>query len=579
MAEDESASESSDEENLPSFAYLLQPSPCLGEPSRPRSPSPDLEAAEVVKSLCGSSEGKEVDEEAMDVVPSHESVEMVVGAELIDLDAGDEGEASGFFCASGDSMAPGNEGLWEDVTPSGEIACDSENGARSVEGSSLCSLPVDSDRPSSSPVSRERPETSLPLKKRQYSQKEREAICQNAWQRRKEQEAKRREQEEEKERKRTIAKMLKAQRPGECQKYVTVVLDPVILQVEGGEQIHSALQAASYSCVFENHAVPCSITWRRKTVTSQMGGGDEWTEEPNVLVLLGLEEFLSMVHSYKQNADGCAERQKKTLQSYVAHLMEKMPGRTLALAVVGVENYFRSDFFLPNVSVFSLALKNAIGVYINSFYQRLEYKRSHQVQPKQRLRQTAASGNQEKRGERRKREVKDSGLDLSRMDVKEALVDLQLSTQVQVSIFESSEELGEYATMFTKAVAEAPYKRERENTGFSFYLEKDCCRGVKVDSSGKGLLKVWKRQIQQFNRVSSEMAEAIVSAYPSPQLLIQAYERCSSDQERENMLANIPVHRGEGVTATSRRIGPELSRRIYLQMTSHNPDLCLDSTG
>ncbi|NWS28650.1 EME1 endonuclease, partial [Polioptila caerulea] len=159
------------------------------------------------------------------------------------------------------------------------------------------------------------------------------------------------------------------------------------------------------------------------------------------------------------------------------------------------------------------------------------------------------------------------------------LVDLQLSTQVQISIFESSEELGQYATMFTKAVAEAPYKREQENTGFSFYLEKGSFGGVKVDPSGKGLLKVWKRQIQQFNRVSSEMAEAIVSAYPSPQLLIQAYKRCSSDQERENMLANIPVHRGEGVTATSRRIGPELSRRIYLQMTSHDPDLCLDFTG
>ncbi|XP_072793008.1 crossover junction endonuclease EME1 isoform X2 [Taeniopygia guttata] len=514
MAESESGPESSDEESLPSFAYLLQPSPCLGEHSRPRSPSPDPEAAEVVKIV--SSEGEEVDEEAMEVVPSHESVEMTVEAEPepFILGAGDKGEASGVFCASGDLMAPGREGLWEDVPPSGETACDSENGTRGVEGSSLCSLPVDPDRPSSPPVGRERPETSLPLKKRQYSQKEREAICQNAWQRRKEQEAKRREQEEEKERKRTIAKVLKAQRPGECQKYITVVLDPVILQVVGGEQIHSALQAAGYSCVFENHAVPCSITWRRKTVTSQ-------------------------------NADGCAERQKETLQSYVAHMMEKMPGRTLALAVVGVENHFRS----------------------------LE------VQPKQRLRQAAARGNQEKRGERRKKVVKDSGLDLSRMDVKEALVDLQLSTQVQVSIFESSEELGEYATMFTKAVAEAPYKRERENTGFSFYLEKDCCRGVKVDSSGKGLLKVWKRQIQQFNRVSSEMAEAIVSAYPSPQLLIQAYGRCSSDQERENMLANIPVHRGEGVTATSRRIGPELSRRIYLQMTSHDPDLCLDFTG
>lgn len=31
-----------------------------------------------------------------------------------------------------------------------------------------------------------------------------------------------------------------------------------------------------------------------------MGEGDEWTEEPNVLALLRLEEFLSMAHNYKQ---------------------------------------------------------------------------------------------------------------------------------------------------------------------------------------------------------------------------------------------------------------------------------------
>ncbi|NXH09839.1 EME1 endonuclease, partial [Bucco capensis] len=159
------------------------------------------------------------------------------------------------------------------------------------------------------------------------------------------------------------------------------------------------------------------------------------------------------------------------------------------------------------------------------------------------------------------------------------LVNLQLSKQVQVSCFESWEELGEYATMFTKAVAEAPYKRKQADTGFPFYLEKKWCGGVKVDPSGKGLLEVWKRQIQQFNRVSREMAEAIVSAYPSPQLLSQAYSRCSSEQEQAAMLAAIPVLRGEGVTATSRRIGPELSRRIYLQMTSHDPHLYLDFTG
>lgn len=59
----------------------------------------------------------------------------------------------------------------------------------------------------------------------------------------------------------------------------------------------------------------------------------------------------------------------------------------------------------------------------------------------------------------------------------------------------------------------------------------------------------------------------------------QAYRRCFSEQEGMGLLADIKVRRGEGVTATSRRVGPELSRRIYLQMTALQPDLCLDSTN
>lgn len=42
-----------------------------------------------------------------------------------------------------------------------------------------------------------------------------------------------------------------------------------------------------------------------------------------------------------------------------------------------------------------------------------------------------------------------------------------------------------------------------------------------MDRSGRGLALVWRQQIQQLNRVSSEMASAIVDAYPSPQLLVQ----------------------------------------------------------
>lgn len=156
-------------------------------------------------------------------------------------------------------------------------------------------------------------------------------------------------------------------------------------------------------------------------------------------------------------------------------------------------------------------------------------------------------------------------------------MDLQLHTDAQARIVQNWKELADFACAFTKAVAEAPFKKLRDESSFSFCLESDWAGGVKVDRSGRGLALVWRRQIQQLNRVSLEMASAVVDAYPSPQLLVQAYRRCVSVQERQNLLADIQVRRGEGVTSTSRRVGPELSRRIYLQMTTSQPDLSLDS--
>lgn len=42
-----------------------------------------------------------------------------------------------------------------------------------------------------------------------------------------------------------------------------------------------------------------------------------------------------------------------------------------------------------------------------------------------------------------------------------------------------------------------------------------------MEKDGTGLWQVWKRQIQQFNRVSPATAAAIAEAYPSPSLLVQ----------------------------------------------------------
>ncbi|KAK6328450.1 hypothetical protein J4Q44_G00004280 [Coregonus suidteri] len=80
------------------------------------------------------------------------------------------------------------------------------------------------------------------------------------------------------------------------------------------------------------------------------------------------------------------------------------------------------------------------------------------------------------------------------------VVHLQLHTGVQVHFLSTWKEFSDHVAMATKAVADAPFKREREKTGFSFYLESEWAGGQKVDRAGKGLLQVWKRQIQQLKQ-------------------------------------------------------------------------------
>ncbi|XP_003996744.1 crossover junction endonuclease EME1 isoform X2 [Felis catus] len=345
--------------------------------------------------------------------------------------------------------------------------------------------------------------------------------------------------QQERQKKAALVNRLKAQRPEECLRHIIVGLDPVLLQTEGGGQLLGALQSMECRCVIEAQAVPCSITWRRRAGLAE-DGEEGWVEEPMVLVLLLAEAFVSMVYKFKQGSLGDSEKGKETLRSFVTDTAARTAGKALSLVIVDQEKCFSAPH-LP------------------------------------RRRKPGVANREQAKEKKRRQPEASAGQMVSRVDVEEALVDLQLYTEAQARIVQSWKELADFACAFTKAVAEAPFKKLRDQTSFSFCLESDWAGGAKVDRAGRGLALVWRRQIQQLNRVSLDMASAIVDTYPSPQRLVQAYRRCFSEQERQNLLADIQVRRGEGVTSTSRRVGPELSRRIYLQMTTLQPALSLDS--
>ncbi|XP_023122241.2 crossover junction endonuclease EME1 isoform X1 [Amphiprion ocellaris] len=336
----------------------------------------------------------------------------------------------------------------------------------------------------------------------------------------------------------------KALRPEECIKHMVVAIDPTILQLEGGGTLLESVQALGCSCAIEKQPLPRSVSWMRRTPCAQPGDA-VCVPEAHVIMQMTVDDFITLVHSYVQEERHGMSDCGPTLTSWVQHQQRRNPGKTLSLVVIELEKFFRSQ----------------------------------KSQNQKRFRE-AVQG-EETRGGKVKRKRKSGGAELlsqvSQVEVEEAVVHLQLHTGVSVRFLSSWKGFSDHITMTTKAIAETPFKSARENTGFSFYLESEWAGGQRVDKAGKGLLQVWKRQIQQFNRVSQDMAATILAAYPSPQLLKKAYSLCRTEHEQVSLLSDLLIRRGEGITSTSRRVGPELSKRLFLMMNFPNPEQTLDS--
>ncbi|XP_034286138.1 probable crossover junction endonuclease EME2 isoform X2 [Pantherophis guttatus] len=163
---------------------------------------------------------------------------------------------------------------------------------------------------------------------------------------------------------------------------------------------------------------------------------------------------------------------------------------------------------------------------------------------------------------------------MTRHEIEEALVVLQLQGNINVLFLETWQELAQHVSAVTRAIAQRPYKKHQEKQPFSFCAKGKWASGVHIGKDGKGLQETWLKQIQQLNRVSPAMATAIAQAYPSPSLLLRAYQECKTEAERRLLLSNLQVRTED--SKTERRIGPDLSRRVYLFMVSTNPELVLD---
>ncbi|KAM6424427.1 putative crossover junction endonuclease EME2 [Liasis olivaceus] len=343
----------------------------------------------------------------------------------------------------------------------------------------------------------------------------------------------------EKERRKEAAAALKFLRPEQCMKQMIVCVDSGLLEHLGSDILLEVLGSLDCKYYIEHQLIPHSITWKRKIFSSMPdsdGCQEKTAVESEVLLVMQPSYFLRLFSSMQNASPDGQQRVPDLTHLFPFHNLEDPSMVSYSMVVIGLDTY-------------------------------QWYNQHHQ------LSQEAPISGQEKRLEEATLQLGPEH-SMTQHQIEEALVVLQLRGNINVLFLETWQELAQHVSAMTRAIAQRPYKKHQEKLPFSFCAKGKWASGVHISKDGKGLQETWLKQIQQFNRVSPAMAAAIAQAYPSPSLLLQAYRECNTDADRQLLLSNIQIKTEDN--KMERRIGPDLSRRVYLFMVSTNPEVVLD---
>jgi len=318
----------------------------------------------------------------------------------------------------------------------------------------------------------------------------------------------------------------------EVNKYMLVCIDPQVVSCPAGSEILNFLSNPPTSKpeeVFqfrvENQNVPSTLTWKRKILYLNDIGGmpqfqERWIDEQRTLLFGSADEIAAKI------LDDTFQTWAQSIKSlYGEH-------HQLTLVVYNYNSYLKAD-------------RNA----------------------QERAKKAAVRGESAN--------IRRNGNRVSDYQFQEALLSLSIESVMDYRTFDKDTSKGwkDLAGMVfhhTRAVAEAPEKLKKNisnSAGFEFYAKAD----VKDSISPKNLLEYWKQVLMQVTTMSLERANAIVLRYPSPSLLIEAYRNCSSRSEAELLLANIEIRRVDTIVGGTRRLGDEISRKIYCAFTTSDP--------
>ncbi|XP_011645461.1 crossover junction endonuclease EME1 [Pogonomyrmex barbatus] len=320
-------------------------------------------------------------------------------------------------------------------------------------------------------------------------------------------------------------------KPGECIKFMEVNLDRHIDTFVSREEIESALRNVDIKFKITTELIPNSITWQRNVEEDYIDEDNKVRTKSSIQI----EEHVIVIWSNYEAVKHVAEG---TFCTSISNSKDLIPSYSMTLVIYGMEEYFT-------------------------------YRK------KQKSDQNPGSKGPRYNG--KNNQQLDTLPIISRQQLEMCLAEIQIVAKCSSRLIENAQDLALMVYQYTKSISEIPYKLQKkgnQESKFDWYVMGDNKNTVRVDKDGNGLKRLWQQQLCQFNLSSLETSEAICMAYPSPAQLIKAYRNCTPD-EGVNLLKDISIRRAAGPITAARKIGPELSKKMYVMFTSQNGDALL----
>jgi len=345
------------------------------------------------------------------------------------------------------------------------------------------------------------------------------------------------EKDFEKAKKKATTLNSRSERKDECMECILAVVDNHLIE-DSGADILKALQDAGIQYEMKNLPVPSCIGWMRENISydvdsnSMITKSSKYVEEDHVLYKMSANELAILVNT-QINVTKHEEKEEATFSNLITQLQKAYKNKKITILITGINAYYRFVKTKENQEF----RKQALGV-------------------------------EPSKGRKKKT---DNVPQLTKKQIDDIISHVQITTNMHVRFCEDLAAVLLFLVSFTKALAEAPFKKLNEaSLGFCSVAPSDKA-SVKIGNDGHGVLEVWNQQLQQFHGVRHDTAVAITQVYPTPLSLMLTYEDLSVP-DGIKLLQNIEVRRGVGVFQTQRRVGPELSKKIHKLLTSRNGD-------